>query len=126
MGFETSAFGKADGSNVTSTVNNHYGARQIGGSEGVVKTEGLNNEYVINFDGDGNLDRPFPVIKGVQVTGVDETFSTGAVTAITIGGVDVAAASEASPVSIPEGNSGDVNVTGPTAGDLVIKFKRSA
>lgn len=124
MTYEASKFGKADGSNVTTQVTQHYGARDTGGSEGVLKTEGSKNEYVVNYDGDGPLGRDFPVLDGVFVTGVDETYSTGAVTDITIGGVDISSASEASPVEVPAGNSGVVSTTGPTAGDLIIRFKR--
>lgn len=126
MAYEISAFGKADGSNVTSDVNNHYGQRKVGGEEGIIKTEGLYNEYSVNFDGDGPLGFTFPVLDGVEVVGVDESYSTGAVTVATIGGVDISAASEASPVSLTAANTGVVVLTGPTAGTVVIRFKRLA
>lgn len=51
MGYETSPFGN-QGSNVTSDVSNHYGARDTGKTVGVSKTEGFVNELTINIDGD--------------------------------------------------------------------------
>lgn len=107
-------------------VSNHYGARETGGGEGVIKTEGTLNEYSINFDGDGPLGLPFPVLDGVKVVGVDSTFAAGTLGTATIGGVNVKTSSEASPVDIPASNTGAVVMTGITAGELVVKFKRLA
>lgn len=126
MAYYTSPFGTADGANVTTDVHNQFGPREVGGSEGVTRTEGYLNEYVLNYDGEGPLGFVFPVGEGVYVTDVDETFSTGSVTAITIGGVDISAATDAAPVELDSDNTGVVSVTGPTAGDLVIRFKRLA
>lgn len=126
MGYETSKFGKADGSNVLQTVNTHFGGRYTGGSEGVVKTVGSEFEYILNLDGDGPLGRGFPVLKGCKVIGVDKSFVTGTITAIAIGGVSVNAASVASPVTIADTNTGVVTQTGGTGGDIIIKFKRNA
>ncbi len=53
-------------------VSNHYGARDTGGVEGIVKTEGLSNEYAVNFAGEGPFGFTFPVLAGVEITGVDE------------------------------------------------------
>lgn len=107
-------------------VSNHYGVRDTGGVEGVIKTTGLENEYAVNVDGDGVLGFVFPVINGVEITGVDETFSTGAVSAITIGGVDIDAASAAAPVELVSSNTGVVSITGPTAGTVIVTYKRLA
>ena len=127
MAYETSAFGKADGSNVTSNVNNHFGQRKVGGEEGIVKTEGIYNEYTINFDGDGPLGFLFPVLDGVEIIDVDaDTFGTAGIETVTIGGVDVLLATESAPVSIPSTNTGVVATTNITAGTLVIRFKRLA
>lgn len=126
MAYENGYFGKSDGSNVTSDVHNHYGQRKVGGEEGIIKTEGSYNEYSVNFDGDGPIGFVFPVLDGVEVIGVDETYSTGAVTVATIGGVDISTATEAAPVSIADTNTGEVVLTGPTAGTVVIRFKRLA
>lgn len=54
MGFEQSKFGdgSATGSgNVTTAVNQHYGARDTGKTQGVVGTEGVMNELTIDLDG---------------------------------------------------------------------------
>lgn len=106
-------------------VNNHYGPRDTGGTEGVIKTEGTMNEYAINLDGEGPLGLPFPVGSGVEVIGIDNNKVTGTTTTVTIGGTAVQGATEGSPVSIPSSNSGNVNITGTaSAGTLLIKFKR--
>lgn len=97
-----------------------YGPRDAGNQSGPTKTEGYLNEVVVNFDADGGA--PMDILAGAQIVEVDETFSTGAVTVATVGGVDVSAATEAAPVAA----DGEVVVTGPTAGSVVIRFKRVA
>lgn len=52
MGYETSAFGSADGSNVTTDVSNHYGERDLGGATGVLRTAGSQNELTLYVTGD--------------------------------------------------------------------------
>lgn len=101
-------------------VHNHYGPRTSGGTQGVYKTEGYYNEFVWNLDSE-NLDVLFP--RNVEVIGVDETFVTGDVTALTIGGVAVIAATEAAPVGIVTANTGVLAQTGGTAGYIVIRYK---
>lgn len=101
-------------------VSNHYGARDSGGTRGVYKTEGYYNEFVINLDR-AALPVKFPV--NVEVVGVDETFVTGDVTALTIGGVAVIAATEAAPVGIVPANTGVISQTGGTAGYIIVKYK---
>jgi len=101
-------------------VNNHYGSRDSGGTQGVYKTEGYEGEFTYNLDGD-NLNVLFP--RNVEVIGVDETFVTGNVTALTVGGVDVIGATEAAPVGIVPANTGVLTQTGGTAGYIVVKFK---
>jgi hypothetical protein len=103
-------------------VNSQYGPQEIGGTSGVLKTRGYRNEFTANFDAD-SLPVTFPVGNGAWVTGVDETFSTGAVSAATIGAVDISAATDAAPVEIAAGNTGVVVLTGPTAGTVVIEYK---
>lgn len=115
MGFE---------SNTGLGVNNFYGARETGGTEGIIKTEGLYNEYSVALS--GSLGFTFPVLEGVKVTGIDKTYATGTVSAISIGGVSVNAASEASPVTIPSTNTGVIAQTGGTGGVVIVKFKRKA
>lgn len=101
-------------------VNNHYGPRDTGGTQGVFKTEGYYNEFIYNIDGQ-NLPVKFP--RNVEVIGVDETFVTGNVTALTVGGVDVIAATEAAPVAVVAANTGVLAQTGGTAGYIVVRYK---
>lgn len=103
-------------------VHNHYGPRKAGGEQGVLKTEGYRNEFVVELPMSG-LDYKFPQGNGVYVTGVDLTFAVGTVSAVAIGGVAVAAATDAAPVAIPEGNTGVVTQTGGTGGKIVIQYK---
>jgi len=107
-------------------VSNQYGPRDTGGVEGIIKTEGLYNEYAINFDGDGPLGFLFPVLDGVRVTGVDVSFATTGTETLTIGGVNVLTATEGSNVAIADDNTGVVASTEITAGTVVVKFKRIA
>lgn len=106
-------------------VSNHYGVRQIGGAKGVTRTEGIKNEAAINFDGEA-FPMPLTLPAGIVVTQIVEEFSTGAVTAATIGAVDISAAAgtEASYVEVPLG--GEVTITGPTAGTVYIYYLRQA
>jgi hypothetical protein len=101
-------------------VNNHYGQRDSGGTQGIYKTEG----YLAEFVWDIGTNLPVLFQRNVEVIGVDETFVTGGnVTALTIGGVDVIAATEAAPVGIVPANTGVLAQTGGTAGKIVIKYK---
>lgn len=114
----------SDGSNTwpagATDVGKTYGPRDAGNQSGPTKTEGIYNEVVVNFDAVGGA--PMTVLAGAEVIGVDETFSTGAVTVATVGGTNVLLATEAAPVTA----SGEVVVTGPTAGSVVIRYKRVA
>lgn len=107
-------------SNTGLNVSNHYGPRDSGGTQGVYKTEGYENEFVWNLDR-GVLPVKFP--RNVKVTGVDRTFATGTVTALTVGGVAVLAATDAAPVSVVKANTGVLAQTGATAGYIVIRYK---
>lgn len=100
-------------------VNNHYGARSSGGTQGVERTSGAGNEAIVNFDGQA-LGFKVVIPKGAVVTGVVDDFATGAVTAVTVGAVNVAAATVAAPVAVPLG--GDLTVTGPTAGTVIVTY----
>lgn len=82
MAYETSAFGSADGSNVTTDVNNHYGERELGSATGVIKTEGADNELTLYITGktltDGFLpqvDIPAGAVVTKAVAHVTEAFS---------------------------------------------------
>lgn len=107
-------------------VNNFYGPRASGGTKGVIKTEGYQNEWAHNLKITG-LPFKFDIKPGgVYVTKVDISFATGPVTAYTIGGVNVFAATEAAPVFIPAANTGVIVQTGGTAGVIVVKYKNVA
>ena len=114
----------SDGSSTWPTgataVGKTYGPRDAGNQSGPVKTEGAYNEVVVNFDADGGA--PAILLAGAEVIAVDATFATGAVATATVGGVDVSAATEAAPVSA----SGVGVVTGPTAGSVIVRYKRIA
>jgi hypothetical protein len=107
-------------------VNNFYGPRGSGGTKGVIKTEGYQNEYAHNLKIAG-LPFKFDIKPGgVYVTKVDISFATGPVTAYTIGGVNVFAATEAAPVFLAANNTGVIAQTGGTAGVIVVKYKNVA
>ena len=102
-------------------VNNHYGPRSSGGTQGVERTAGAGNEATINFDGEA-LDFYVEVPAGAVVTEVVDDFATGAVATATVGAVDIstAAGTPASYVPVPLG--GTLTVTGPTAGSVIVKY----
>lgn len=108
-------------------VNNHYGPRVTGGTEGVVSTHGNRNEFLKDLDVDG-LGFGFPVPYTGQpsywVTMVDTSQVDGTVSAETIGGVDVSGATPEAPVEIPPGNSGEIVLTGATGGEVLIAYNK--
>lgn len=126
MSFETSPFGKADGSNVDGTVHNHYGERVVGGQRGNVKTEGLYSEYKISAV-DSGLDHAFPLPAGCVITEVVDDFATGAITTLTIGGQNIAGANgtAASYVKLSGANTGAIVLAGPTAGYVLVKYLKA-
>lgn len=116
MPYENSA-----GLNVT----NHYGPRTTGGTQGVFKTEGYLNQYVIDGASQGQV-YLHPRGDGVWVYGHDFTFAVGTVTSITIGGVQVIGATDAAPIRLFKENTGQVVVTGLTSGKVVVNYKNVA
>ena len=108
-------------------VNNHYGPRDSGGTEGVSKTEGVSNEFTINFS-DTNLDLGFPVQLATQpslwVTKSDISQLVGTITTQTIGGVNIAAATPEAPVEIDSTNTGVIVFTGVTGGLALIGYNK--
>lgn len=106
-------------------VNNHYGPRDSGGTEGVVKTEGVTDEFMQDLDGDG-LSLGFQVTNGsAWVTEADVSQAGGTITAVTIGGVDVTSATPEAPVNIPDANTGVVVLTGGNGtGKYLIRYKK--
>lgn len=98
-----------------------YGPRSLGGYEGITK-EGAENVAVINYDvASGQV---VYVPPGSVVLEIDESNATGAVSAATVGAVDVSSATPVAPVATPLG--GDLTVTGPTAGSVVVRYRHVA
>lgn len=126
MSYETSAFGAGDGANVTSDVSNHYGQRAAGGQSGSTTHKGLYSEFNINVDADG-LNSDFPIVTGALIKEVVSDFATGAITTLTIGGVDISAADGAplNDVALADTNTGAVVLAGPTAGTVTIRYLKS-
>jgi len=108
-------------------VNNHYGPRVTGGTSGVVRTAGVENEFLKDLDVEG-LGFGFPVpgegTNSHWVTAVDVSQVEGTVSAQTIGGVDVSAATPEAPVEIAPGNTGVLVLTGETGGKVLIEYKK--
>lgn len=124
MAYEDSAFGNANGTNVTSTVSNHYGAYEIGNAEGVYPAKGVETEAAMNFDGD-TIDLPVYLPEGSYVINVVTDFATGSVTTATVGGDDVSTAdgTEAAVIG-PVG--GELVIEGPTAGTVLVYYRHIA
>lgn len=125
MAYQTASFGSADGSNVEGTVTAHYGPYVVGNAEGVYRTAGVDNEMVVNFDGD-TIDLPVPFPKNSVVTDVVTDFATGAITTLEAGSVDISGAdgTTANKVSLPDG--GLLTAEGPTAGYIIIRYMNVA
>lgn len=106
-------------------VNNHYGARATGGTEGVTSTDGVINEFFQDLD-ETDLAFGFPVTNGsAYVTEADVSLAGGTITAIVIGGVDVTAATPEAPVLIPDANTGVIVLTGGNGtGKYMIGYKK--
>lgn len=102
-------------------VSSVYGTRKVGGAQGTQPSSGINREATVNFDGD-QLPQEVTLPAGAVVTHILEEFATGAVTTAEVGAVDVSAAdgAEANYVAVPLG--GDLTITGPTAGTVVVKY----
>lgn len=122
MAYEEMGFGSADGSNVTQQVHNHYGPREVGNQDGVLPAKGFLTEAVVNFDGD-TIDLPVVLPADSYVTRVISDFATGAVATATVGGTDISTATDTAPVGPV---SGELVVTGPTAGSVVIEYRHIA
>jgi len=120
-------------SNTGLNVTNHYGPRDTGNQEGVIKTEGAKNQAVVNFDGEA-FDFKVYIPAGSVVTNIITDFATGAVSAATVGLVDISGAGQIdatvagnttpATVSVPLG--GLLTVTGPTAGYVIVEYMHVA
>lgn len=118
MGFE---------SNSGLGVNNYYGARATGGTEGVTNTDGVIKEFMMDLDSSGvsfGFPVPYTGKPSVWVIESDISQATGTVTAETVGGVDISAATPEAPVEIAPGNTGVVAYTGATGGKVLIRYKQ--
>ena len=103
-------------------VHNQYGPRASGGEQGVEKTFGIKNQFVVNLPVVGLYAYKLPIRNNIKVIGIDKNFVTGSVTSVKVGGVEVSSATEAAPVTLDSDNTGVVTQTGGTAGDLVIYY----
>lgn len=138
MTFETQAFGNgiAAGttvggiaSNVTSNVSAQYNRRVTGAEEGVFKTEGNENQSVIDFSTTDRLLHLDPVIpNGAIVTDVRGYGLTGSVSTATVSdgttSQDVSAArddDDSTWVTVTQDS--ELSVTGPTAGTVIVKWR---
>lgn len=129
MAYETSAFGNANGTNVTSDVSNHYGAREIGNAEGVYPAKGVETEAAMNFDGD-TIDLPVFLPADSYVVAIVDDFATGSVATATVGGTDISGAGGTSggttdPLVVGP-VSGELVITGPTAGTVLVYYRHIA
>lgn len=106
-------------------VSNQYGPRVTGGGQGIIKTEGYTNQYIVDGASQG-LTFLHPRGDGVWVYGHDYTFAVGTVTSIKIGGIEVSGATEAAPIRLFKENTGQVVVTGLTGGKVAILYKNVA
>ena len=125
MAFERAPFG--DGTtNVTSNVSQHFGPRDEDSPEGVVKTEGGMNELVIDFDTARPTYQEVTLPAGAVVWSLDTTFATGSVTAATVGAIDISGANGTVANQVTITATGEITVTGPTAGKVVVNYRNYA
>lgn len=94
-------------------VNNFYGPRTATGAQGPDESSGVLNSFVWQYDSTALLDDRFLIPAGSAVVDV---MKPSGVTAVTVGGTAVTAATWAAPVIA----GGAVTVTGATTGDKII------
>lgn len=94
-------------------VNNFYGPRVAGGAQGPDVSSGVLNQFVWFFNSTALINNRFPIPAGSLI--LDVTRPAG-VTAITVGGTAVQAATWAVPIVA----GGAVAVTGAVTGDKVV------
>jgi hypothetical protein len=110
-------------------VSNHYGPRDSGGTEGITKTEGSTNEW--SYDPtDTALGFGFPSPATGQnsvwiLNVVDAVDPTDNITAMSIGGVAVFAATLAVPIEIPAGNTGVISAYAGGTGRCIVTYSKS-
>lgn len=96
-------------------VHNQYGPRTATGVRGVEPADGVERKYVIKYDPAVALDDQPLIPVGAVVTGVTKPTN---VTAVSVGGTAVTAATEVAPVAIT--TAGAPVLTGAALGDIVI------
>lgn len=94
-------------------VNTFYGPRTSGGVQGPDVSSGVLNQFVWFYDSAALLDDRFPIPAGSMVVDVTKPAN---VTAVTVGGTAVQAATWAAPVVA----GGAVAVTGAVTGDKIV------
>lgn len=131
MAYETSKFGNGvvgtGNSNLTGNVSNHFGPRTSGGVKGAVRTAGVEREAVVSFNGTGPLHRKIVIPAGSVVTDVRGYGLTGTVSAATVGATTIAAADDSDDLTwVTIATAGELVITGPTAGKVVVKYRKLA
>lgn len=94
-------------------VNNFYGPRTATGAQGPDESSGVLNSFVWQYDSTALIDDRFVIPAGSSIVDV---MKPAGVTAVTVGGTAVTAATWAAPVIA----GGAVALTGATTGDKVI------
>ncbi len=94
-------------------VNNFYGPRTSGGVQGPDVSSGVLNEFVWFYDSTASLSGRFPIPAGSMIVDVTKPAN---VTAVTVGGSQVAGATWAAPVVA----GGAVTATGAVTGDKIV------
>lgn len=94
-------------------VNNFYGPRTATGAQGPDESSGVLNSFVWQYDSSALLDDRFVIPTGSAIVDV---MKPDGVTAVTVGGTAVTAATWTDPVIA----GGAVVLTGATTGDKVI------
>ncbi len=94
-------------------VHNHYGPRTTGGVKGPDVSSGVLNQFVWFYDADATLDDEFKIPVGSMIVDVQKPAN---VTAVTVGGTQVAAATWAAPIVA----GGDVTATGAATGNKIV------
>lgn len=131
MTFQTSPLGNnvltGSGGNVTSKVSNHYGPRSVGGEKGSLPSSGLYREIVVNFDATGPVYSAVYVPATSVVTDVRGVGLSGSISTATVGATDISAARDDDDSTwVTISADGALAVTGPTAGQVIVRYRHIA
>ena len=94
-------------------VNNFYGPRTATGAQGPDESSGVLNQFVWQYDSTALINNRFLIPAG---SAIQDVMKPAGVTAVTVGGTAVTAATWAAPVIA----GGAVAVTGAVTGDKII------